>query len=466
MAYAFIAEADNFATTTASTITLAQTYTGGESVVVCFNHNNSPTSNAVTITDGTNTYTPVNNAIDTGLGVKSWIFFCPSAVAGSYTLTGTVNANTNWRAIAAYRYSGLANSAAEVTASQRQVAPGTGTDAVSSTSMTPTAAPAMVFGFTVNVTDTSAPAAGTGFTDQGRPASWTAGSMGAARMEDKRVTNAAAVSSTFTSSVGTETYITVGAVFGEAGTGTTPALVQTTSGTNSGTNTSMSCTLSGVTAGNLLVLTMSAQSSGAGAPDAPLDTNGTPQLAIQTGPWGSGTGIYTGIYHIANAASGTHTVSVANIQTSARPSYITLTEFSNMANFAPYDVSASAGHSDSTQSLTVTTGSTGQSQEIIIAALAVSSSVGSAGAAITDPPAGYTSLYVNQNDTATTNLGAEVSYKLVAGTGAQSATWTWTDANTRGSAGVIATYRSNAAVATWVFYRPAIQFVDESVIQH
>lgn len=89
---------------------------------------------------------------------------------------------------------------------------------------------------------------------------------------------------------------------------------------------------------------------------------------------------------------------------------------------------------------TKTTPATTQPDQLVIAALQLDSS--DATCNITDPPAGYNSIGVNQDGSAT--IGYEAAYAIVSSIGTQSATWNFDSATAGGSAG-IATYKGLAA---------------------
>lgn len=105
---------------------------------------------------------------------------------------------------------------------------------------------------------------------------------------------------------------------------------------------------------------------------------------------------------------------------------------------------------------TKTTPSTTQADELVIAALQLDSS--DATCNITDPPAGYNSIGVNQDGSAT--IGYEAAYAIVSSIGTQSATWNFDSATAGGSAG-IATYKGlagavNPLISPMPYYRTIV----------
>src|SRR6185437_13394585 len=100
--------------TTATSVGVSVTYTGGERVLVAILWNQNGT-NTVTVSDGTNSYSQLVSYLTTASGSNGpqylVIWECKSATAGTFTVTATVNVVTNFAGISVYRYSGLSASA-------------------------------------------------------------------------------------------------------------------------------------------------------------------------------------------------------------------------------------------------------------------------------------------------------------------------------------------------------------------
>ncbi len=146
----------------------------------------------------------------------TWHFYrtTPFASSGSVTVTVTISATEGGKGVAFRLISGSSGpgTTSSEHAGNQQDTPGTGTDAVTSTNVTPTTQPALIVGIDLDVPGNLTPAVGTGFTDAGT--GWGFGGLVAARAESKRVTSTAGVAATFT--VGTsETQHALAIVFYE-----------------------------------------------------------------------------------------------------------------------------------------------------------------------------------------------------------------------------------------------------------
>lgn len=210
-------------------------------------------------------------------------------------------------------------------------------------------------------------------------------------------------------------------------------LVQTVTGGAASTSAaSFPLTISGVAAGNVLTAQMTCSVVGGTSQKfaIPTDTNGT---------WASGVlpseFIPVGTAHLNNAAAGTHTVTFA-LQSGSMSSYhFTLCEWSGFAsNVMVVDVS-NTGSASTAQALSLGSVSPSSSNEIVLAAIGVGASPGVTNVSITDPPTGFTSLQVGNNDQ--TDIAFEHSYKISSGTASLTPSWSWTDSSTTASAAAI-----------------------------
>lgn len=95
----------------------------------------------------------------------------------------------------------------------RQASPGTGTDAVTSGSVTPIYQPAAVIGYTHDSSTNTLANAGTGFTARTGAVNYGSGLV--ARPEDKRITELLSLAATWTATGGTGTYWSFVGVFSE-----------------------------------------------------------------------------------------------------------------------------------------------------------------------------------------------------------------------------------------------------------
>jgi hypothetical protein len=203
-------------------------------------------------------------------------------------------------------------------------------------------------------------------------------------------------------------------------------------------------TLTGVILGNTLTCTVGyAKYSGAAATPTLADASGQIWLADNVPTPQGITNAWSGVaqFSLPNANAGSHalTISIAtsNVQLSAQ-------EWSGLLTATAIDKSANAGGNSAGPQTTTsgTTAATSQASELAIVGMNATGG-GVTNIALTDPPAGYTSLFVNQNSTGPG--AAEHAYLILSATGAQSATWNWTPTTISAYQGIISTYK---AVAT------------------
>ena len=140
------------------------------------------------------------------------VFYFANSAAGANTVTATISGSVDERTIAVHEYSGLATSSMlDQTTGQGQVDPGTGTDAVTSTAVTTTAANELIFGATLAIGDLDTVAAGTNFTGRVSPD----GTFSSLYSEDRNLAGAGSVAATFTSDSATGDHATIVATFKE-----------------------------------------------------------------------------------------------------------------------------------------------------------------------------------------------------------------------------------------------------------
>lgn len=212
--------------------------------------------------------------------------------------------------------------------------------------------------------------------------------------------------------------------------GGAPAMfVQKASGTfdNATSLAGASVTITGVTLGDTLIFNLGASgiSTTQVAYTTPTDSSSDTWAAASTG---ASTGasntdsVQPGIWWLRAAKAGTHTLSQS--YGSAVWGNWSLVETTPMG--AVDQTVRNSGNTSVTTGNTGTSGATTQAAEFVVAVLSTNTTgAGLASTGFSDPPAGYTSLKV-QNDT-TAHIGGEQAYKELAATGTQSATWTWTN---------------------------------------
>lgn len=137
----------------------------------------------------------------------------PSGVTTlTFTINGGAPGETN---IEVFEYSGIATSSAYIVGIRNeQAAPGTGTDAVTTTAFNvASGVPALVLGMAASRDTGVLPTTGTG---------WTSRYAGRLRLEDVRATSTGNQTATFTVSNGTEDYSAIGMAFAEPSVYTPP----------------------------------------------------------------------------------------------------------------------------------------------------------------------------------------------------------------------------------------------------
>jgi hypothetical protein len=195
--------------------------------IVCWG---SGTNDLTSVTDDKgNTYTVQQTVLDTAQAESMAAFFLPNITNGPITITGNLSTARGFRGIAFHEVSGVLTSLPlDKNAGQDLIQPGTAANAVTSGSVTTTAAGDYIFAGT---TDTAAVhasefAAGTGYTIREQTGSATAASLAT---EDQIQAAAAAIAGTFTAAAdgATDTYITFIMAFkaSAAATGTLPRLI-------------------------------------------------------------------------------------------------------------------------------------------------------------------------------------------------------------------------------------------------
>jgi hypothetical protein len=195
---------------------LAATFTNpvaaGNTIVAIVNHD-SPSGSTVTVDDNFNAgnYGTTKKTVTAAGDEQINLFILDNSAAGDSThktVTAHWSPSTDFVGILIAEVSGLANPSYDTSAGQSQTAPGTGTDAVTSTTLTPGNANVALFGYELSAVSTThsptVPAAGSGFTSDGTGVLWTgAAGMGVARarLEHKTTVplgSTSAVAATFT----------------------------------------------------------------------------------------------------------------------------------------------------------------------------------------------------------------------------------------------------------------------------
>lgn len=208
--------------------------------------------------------------------------------------------------------------------------------------------------------------------------------------------------------------------------------------------------LTGVVAGNFLTASVAyiiGSGNGAATPTVVDSSGQTWNLDNAPTAQGSSGSGWVGVaqFSLPNANAGTHnlTLSVAGILSIAGA----FAEWSGMPTSAALDQTGVGGGSIfATQNMSVTAGGvTTQASELVITAMAIETNSG-ASAAITDPPAGFTSLG-NSNTWQSSNFGYEIAYQILSATATPSAAWSWTGAGTTRYQSTIDSYKGATVAA-------------------
>lgn len=195
--------ANGFDGTTTTTATLPGTIAADDLIIVAV-HTTDGVITIATPTDnkGGNTYTPVAAQFDADIG-HSRVWYSKVVNGGTNFQVTVTNAQTGYGDIIVHQISGQDLSAPlDKVVNNNQAAPGTGTDAITSTAQTPTTDGQYIFGFTLQDDFViSTISAGTGFT-----AGETSGPSDFPGRSEYVVQGAAAsIAATFTHSVDVET---------------------------------------------------------------------------------------------------------------------------------------------------------------------------------------------------------------------------------------------------------------------
>lgn len=176
---------------------------------------------------------------------------------------------------------------------------------------------------------------------------------------------------------------------------------------------SFSPSLTGVTAGNTLVLLVSASGFSDTTPTDSAGQTWSKAFYLANGA------CQVAVYYLLSANSGTHNLTVSH-GGSAYDSW-SLVE---IPTCTAVDLVSTLGSGSNTIT-TISTPSitTTNASDAIFVLMCIDSATGLSNAAITDPPTGYTSVFAQQNTLSF--AGCEHGYKEVSSTGAQSATWTF-----------------------------------------
>jgi hypothetical protein len=202
---------------TATTIAVTLTVTPGSALHVYVMENATGGGGTISLSDNQGqTYTLADIVNDSSR--LSRHFYLIGAAAGSTTITATFSLGAF---VAGIWVKEIANASAfQVSAGQFQIAPGAGTDAVTTPTVTPTSQPALVSAFTFGDNNADTTVIGTGFT-LGLNTWPLFGATNVGVSESLRITSTAAIAATWTATAGggANRWKSVVAVFTEAAGG-------------------------------------------------------------------------------------------------------------------------------------------------------------------------------------------------------------------------------------------------------
>ncbi len=200
VAYAFVGSLqDAAATGSATTIALSSMVIGtGEILRIPVAWSSSGGSSVSSISDGTNTYSRVTGPFYNATDPYAYeVWEAKNVTGGTYTLTVTFSGSYSYRFLGVARYSGLDVTASAQSVRQYQANAATSTDAVTSTTLTPSSQPGMLWGFCLDTTNRTL-TAGTGFTSRGNFTNLTSTLGLKGQVEDMSISSTDPVAATFT----------------------------------------------------------------------------------------------------------------------------------------------------------------------------------------------------------------------------------------------------------------------------
>lgn len=174
--------------------------------------------------------------------------------------------------------------------------------------------------------------------------------------------------------------------------------------------------LTGVTAGNFLVLAYSVWKSGGPGNGTPTDSLGNTWNTTTPSPNNSGGRAY--VSYAMNVLGGDTTVTLDTDASGAEYYNISFSEWSGIKTTGALDVESS----DSGTSVSPVSGTTGVPAQddslVIVSVMATQTGVSDMGF---DLPAGFTNLYLRQNSVS--EIAHSSDYKIITAAAAQSASW-------------------------------------------
>lgn len=221
-----------------------------------------------------------------------------------------------------------------------------------------------------------------------------------------------------------------------------PAVVQSVTG-NGGTGTGPDITAGTTGNGLVLLVAYNIYSGGTAKPTLADSTGATWSADNVVSPFGF-TNDWAGIamFSLPNVTAGVAHDLVLTLANGYM--YWCVCEVDNVALSAILDQISNAGGSTTTVDL-ISTGMdpTDNAIDIIFGVCALKCTTSSSSVGLTDPPSGYTSLYVGQIPT--NGFAFEMCYKVVTSIGPYNAEWTWTTASSNAYMAGLSSYKGLSA---------------------
>lgn len=211
-----------------------------------------------------------------------------------------------------------------------------------------------------------------------------------------------------------------------------------------------SATITGVTAGSLLIFEFHWLQDG-GTATPPTAASGWTQATATTGITCTANGSYRNgcsIWYKENASAGTTSVTMTPAAGTGGACVLVgqIHEFGTGVTSSSLDkVANSTNGTASLAAASGTTAATAQANEMVFAMMSTPGLSGASNTGVSDPPSGgYTSL--NRSVSAVSSISGDSGFLVLAATGAQSTSWTWSTPSGEYSA-AIATFKTNPPAA-------------------
>lgn len=220
MTASVLQEKNTFATGSGANISLAFTSnnTAGNAIQAIATWGSQVLTDFSSVTDTRNTYGAAQNkVVDTNDSQGIGQAIVGNIGAGANTVQANFNNTPSFRGIWIFEHTGVTASPTDGANSKYDPVPGTGTDAITSSTAANATQPVLMCGVCYDSGAGLAPSSGTGFTLGAK--GWNNGTQNQATSENERFTNTTAKAATWTASTSACQSIAVMAMFDEAAAG-------------------------------------------------------------------------------------------------------------------------------------------------------------------------------------------------------------------------------------------------------